>query len=132
MKPCITIYRHLRLRFLSCSSVSLEVLVASVLFGIALLLNNPIQIVINLLYFIIVLEVTRMIVEYIRSPKHRVKIRYLVDAAIIATLREIIILIVDSHHILDHIANLILYSSGVVFLMLVRYLSMKVSPDEME
>ena len=123
------VYRHLRQRFLSCNSVSLPVIVASILFGVAFFLENPVMIVINLLYFIIILEVTRMIDEYIRSPDHRVKIRYLVDAAIIAALREIIIIIVDSHHLLENIKSLEIYGCITLALMLLRYISMKISPD---
>lgn len=128
MKKSI-IYRHLRRRLLSCNSVSLPVIVASILFGIAFLLENPVAIVINLLYFIIILEVTRMVDEYIRSPDHRVKIRYLVDAAIIASLREIIIIVVDSHHLLNNTRSLEVYGCITLSLMVLRYISMKISPD---
>ena len=125
MKKSI-VYRHLRTRFLSCNSVSLPVIAATILFGIAFLLENPVVIVINLLYFIIILEVTRMIDEYIRSSDHKVEIRYLVDAAIIASLREIIIIIVDSHHLLNNIQPLFIYGCITLSLMLLRYISMRI------
>jgi uncharacterized membrane protein (DUF373 family) len=70
-----------------------------------------------------------MIDEYIRSPDHRVKIRYLVDAAIIASLREIIIIVVDSHHLLNNIRSIEIYGYITLSLMVFRYISMKISPD---
>jgi uncharacterized membrane protein (DUF373 family) len=92
---------------------------------------NPIAIVINLLYFIIILEVTRMVVEYIRSPEHRVKIRYLVDASVVAILREIII-VVDSHHMTEYLMNLIIYVVLLFVILIARYTVMKITPDGME
>ena len=64
MKACKVIYRHMTQKLFSCTSVYLEVIVATILFTLALYVNDPIKVVINLLYFIIILEITRMIVEY--------------------------------------------------------------------
>jgi uncharacterized membrane protein (DUF373 family) len=112
-------------------SVSIEVFIASVLFAISMLVNSTI-IIINLLYFIIILEVTRMVVEYIKYPSHRVYIRYLVDAAIIASLREVIIIIVDSHNIEKNVNIIEIYFIITAVLMILRFVSMKLSPDEIE
>lgn len=132
MKTIYIIYRDLRKRFNNCSSVSLEVVVAIILFSVGSLVFSPIQIIIQMLYFIIVLEITRMVIEYIKSKEHRVKIRYLIDAAIIAGIREIIIIIVDSHKILQHTQELVIYGTMTFVLLVLRIMAIFGSPDEIK
>ena len=132
MRNCKAVYRHLTQKLFSCTSVYLEVIVASILFALAMYVKDPISVVINLLYFIIILEVTRMVIEYIRSPEHRVKIRYLVDASIVAVLREIIIIVVDSHNMYEHLFQLALYIPLLFITLSARYIVMKITPDGME
>lgn len=131
MNQCKLIYRHMRKSLFNCNSVSLEVTIAAILFGIALIFSH-IAVVINLLYFIIILEITRMIVEYIKSPTHRVKIRYLVDAAIVAVVRELIIIIVDSHKLVEHLLALKIYFGILFGLLIARIIVLKISPDGFE
>jgi uncharacterized membrane protein (DUF373 family) len=115
----------------SCKSVGLELLVAICLFICALFLD-PILVITKALYFLIILEITRMVVEYIKSNTHRVKIRYLVDASVIAVLREVIILVVDSHHLEEHFNILSIYGFLLTFLIGLRYAVMKLSPSDYE
>lgn len=125
------IYRHLRMSILSCRSVGLELVVALDLFIMAFF-YDPIMVITKMLYFLIVLEITRMVVEYIKSKTHRVKIRYLVDASIIAVLREVIIFIVDAHSLEEHFNILTIYGFILTFLMAFRFVAMKISPSEYE
>lgn len=129
---CKLIYRYIKKRLFSCDNVSLQVTAAMLFFAIGIFFTNPVTVVINLLYFVIILEVTRMIVEYIQSRNHRVKIRYLVDASFVAIFREIIIIIVDSHHLSEHWKILAVYISLSFVVLFIRYLVMKISPDEYE
>jgi uncharacterized membrane protein (DUF373 family) len=124
-------YRHMRKNLFNSKSVSMEVTLALILFSIALMYSH-ISVVINLLYFIIILEITRMIVEYIKSPTHRVKIRYLVDAAIVGDIRELIIIIVDSHKLAEHLFALETYFAILFALLIVRVIVLKISPDGFE
>lgn len=73
-----------------------------------------------------------MVVEYIKSADHRVKIRYLVDASIIAVLREVIIFIVDAHALEEHFNILTIYAMILTFLVGLRYAVMKLSPSDYE
>jgi uncharacterized membrane protein (DUF373 family) len=132
MKVLYTIYRDLRKRFNNCTSVSVEVFVAILLFGVGSLFFSLVQIIIQLLYFIIVLEITRMVIEYIKSKEHRVKIRYLIDAAIIAGIREIIIIVVDSHKIQEHVNQLVIYGLITFVLLIMRVIAIFGSPDEVK
>ena len=70
----------------------LEVLVATVLFLYALITDNIVEIIISLLYFIILLEIVRAVIGFIREQ--RIKIRFLIDAFIILALREFIVNVV--------------------------------------
>ena len=69
----LTIYRHLRRHLVHYNSVTIGLFIASILFMLAIYINNPILVITNTLYFVIILEVTRMFVEYAKSPDHRVK-----------------------------------------------------------
>lgn len=125
------IYRHLRMSIFSCKSVGLELVIAISLF-LSAFYFDPIQVILKMLYFLIVLEITRMVVEYIKSADHRVKIRYLVDASIIAVLREVIIFIVDAHALEEHFNILTIYAMILTFLVGLRYAVMKLSPSDYE
>jgi uncharacterized membrane protein (DUF373 family) len=121
-----------RIKLFYTNTVSIEVSIAIILFLISLTLFTPIEIIIKLLYFIVILEITRMVVEYIRSDNHRVKIRYLVDAVIIAIIREILIIIVDSHNLSNNFSNLITYILLEFTFIILRIIVMKATPDDLE
>lgn len=129
---CSTLYKYIRRRLVSCNSVSLEVTLALIIFIFALFVSNPIAVIIDILYFIIILEVIRTVVEYVRSAEHRVKIRYLVDATIVATLREIIIITVDHEKLVEHIYQLSVFGISFFVMLFARYLVMKYSPDSLD
>lgn len=121
-----------RIKMFYTNTVSIEVSIAIILFLISLTVFTPIDIIIKLLYFIVILEITRMVVEYIRSDNHRVKIRYLVDAVIIAIIREVLIIIVDSHHLLINKNNLFVYIILLFIFIILRIIVMKSTPDDLE
>ena len=108
-----------------------ELTITSVLFLIALALDMLMDFIIYMLYFIIFLEIVRAVVNYVREQ--RVTMTLLVDAFIILALREFIVNVVkinkeqlNSFDALFSSAvnfNLLILSGVIVFLLLVRYLS---------
>ena len=114
----------------------IEIILASVLFLIAMMLNMMLEFVIYMLYFIIYLEIVRAVINYIREQ--RVIISFLVDAFIILALRELIVNLVkintekiDSVEALLSSSlnyNIMIISGVILFLFLVRYLSIKTAP----
>lgn len=113
----------------------IELSIATVLFGLAIYLNMLMEFIIYMLYFIIFLEIVRAVINYIREQ--RVVLTILVDAFIILTLREFIVNVVKvNKEKLDSIEavfasainyNLLILSGVILFLLVVRYFSIKTS-----
>ena len=113
----------------------IEISIASVLFVIALSMNMLMDFIIYMLYFIIFLEIVRAVVNYIREE--RVVLSLLVDAFIILALREFIVNVVkvnkedlptfEALFSSSVNLNLMVLSGVIVFLLLVRFLSVKTS-----
>ncbi|WP_419764389.1 MAG: hypothetical protein ACNI28_11535 [Arcobacter sp.] len=113
----------------------IEIVVAAALFFTALIADMLIEFIIYMLYFIIFLEITRAVINYIREQ--RVVLSILVDAFIILALRELIVNVVKiNNENLDSIEalfasslnwNVLIISGVILFLLLVRYLSVKTS-----
>ena len=109
----------------------IELTITAVLFLIALALDKIMDFIIYMLYFIIFLEIVRAVVNYVREQ--RVTMSLLVDAFIILALREFIVNVVkinkEELNSLDALFssavnfNLLILSGVIVFLLLVRYLS---------
>ena len=109
----------------------IELLVAAILFLIALALDKLMDFIIYMLYFIIFLEIVRAVVNYVREQ--RVALSLLVDAFIILALREFIVNVVkinkEELHSFEALFssavnyNLMILSGVIIFLLIVRYLS---------
>ena len=109
----------------------LELSVAAILFLIALALDKLMDFIIYMLYFIIFLEIVRAVANYIREQ--RVTLSLLVDAFIILALREFIVNVVkvNKEELTTFEAvfssavnyNLLILSGVIIFLLVVRYLS---------
>ena len=109
----------------------IELLVAAILFLIALALDKLMDFIIYMLYFIIFLEIVRAVANYIREQ--RVTLSLLVDAFIILALREFIVNVVKVNKeelttieaiFLSAVNyNLLILSGVILFLLVVRYLS---------
>ena len=109
----------------------IELAIAGVLFLIALALDMLMDFIIYMLYFIIFLEIVRAVINYIREQ--RVTLSILVDAFIILALREFIVNVVKVNK--EELAtfeaifssavnyNLLILSGVIIFLLIVRYLS---------
>jgi len=109
----------------------IELSIAAILFLIALALDMLMDFIIYMLYFIIFLEIVRAVVNYIREQ--RVTMSLLVDAFIILALREFIVNVVkvNKEELTTFEAvfssavnyNLLILSGVILFLLVVRYLS---------
>lgn len=123
-----------RLNFLK-DRFYIEFTITAVLFLIALAMDKLMEAIIYMLYFIIFLEIVRTVVNYVREQ--RVIISSLVDAFIVLALRELIVNLVKINNetitslqdlyanSLNH--NILVISGVILFLLLVRYLSVKTS-----
>ena len=116
----------------------LELILAIGLFIVAIFTHSMVSIIINLLYFIIMLEIVRAVIGFLREQ--RVRIWILIDAFIVLTLRELIVNVVKvnketfnslddllTHSTIFHIA---IFAIVIIFLFFLRWLSMFTSPDK--
>lgn len=120
------------------SKFYIEIIVATILFIFAIATSSMIAIVIYLLYFMIMLEIVRAVIGFIREQ--RVQIRILIDAFIILTLREFIVNVVKiNKETIDSFDSLLanstnfhilIFSGVLVFLFILRWLAIFTSPDK--
>jgi len=115
----------------------IELIVATVLFIIAIGTDSMIIIIIYLLYFIIMLEIVRAVMSFLREKQ--VNIRILIDAFIILTLRELIVNVVKINEVdIDSFNTLLtnsinfhilIFCGVLLFLFLLRWLSIFTAPN---
>jgi len=91
-------------------------------------INSFPTLAVALLEFIIILELVRMIVEFVFSDDNRIKLRFMIDSTIIFFIRDIMLIVNDKFDFLK-IASIL----GIIaVLFLFRGLTMKYSPSNME
>ena len=127
-----------RLKEFFYSKFYIELILAFTLFVVAIVTNSMITIIIYMLYFIIMLELVRAIMSFIREK--RVKIGILIDAFIILALREFILSVVKINKedidsvdaLLSNSTNfhIMIFSGVLVFLFIIRWAAMFTSPDK--
>ena len=127
-----------RLKEFFYSKFYIELILAFTLFIVAIVTNSMVTIIIYMLYFIIMLELVRAIMSFIREK--RVKIGILIDAFIILALREFIVNVVKINK--EEIASLdallssstnfhiMIFSGVLIFLFMIRWAAMLTSPDK--
>jgi len=116
----------------------IELILATVLFAVAIGTDSMIVIIIYLLYFIIMLEIVRAVMSFLREK--RIQIRILIDAFIILTLRELIVNVVKINEVeIDGIESLLsntinyhilIFCGVLLFLFILRWLAFITSPDK--
>jgi uncharacterized membrane protein (DUF373 family) len=116
----------------------IELIVATVLFIVAVATDSVVTIIIYLLYFIIMLEIVRAVMSFLREQ--RVQIRILIDAFIILTLREFIVNVVkinneEINSLSELFANstnfhILVFSGVLIFLFILRWFAVVGSPDK--
>jgi len=120
------------------SKFYIELILAFTLFVVAIVTNSMVTIIIYMLYFIIMLELVRAIMSFIREK--RVKIGILIDAFIILALREFIVNVVKINKediisldaLLSNSTNfhIMIFSGVLIFLFIIRWAAMLTSPDK--
>lgn len=120
------------------SKFYIELIVATVLFIVAVVTDSVVLVIIYLLYFIIMLEIVRAVMSFLREK--RVKIRILIDAFIILTLREFIVNVIKINKeditsfemLLSNSTNfhILIFSGVLLFLFVLRWLAVFTSPDK--
>jgi len=81
-----------------------------------------------LLEFIIILELVRMLIEFLFSEENRIRMRFMIDSTIIFFIRDIMLIVNDKFDFIK-IASIL----GIIaVLFLFRGLSMKYSPSNIE
>jgi uncharacterized membrane protein (DUF373 family) len=116
----------------------LEIVIAVILFIYAMFSENLVSVIISLLYFIILLEIVRAVVGFIREE--RIKIGILIDAFIILALREFIVNVVkinnESINGIDSLFSnsinfhILVFSGVLLFLFFLRWLAYLTSPNK--
>lgn len=102
----------------------IEIVISAVIFLVVLLTHYDFyKVIILLLEFIVIVEVVKMISEFISNKK--LQLRYVIDVFIIFLTREVIIL--SSHRIKDYTDIVFLLFVISVFFMF-RLLTLKYSP----
>ena len=120
------------------SKFYIELILAVTLFIVAIATNSMVTIIIYMLYFIILLELIRAVMSFIREK--RVKIGILIDAFIILALREFIVNVVKINKetissldaLLSNSTNfhIMIFSGVLIFLFIIRWAAMLTSPDK--
>ncbi len=86
------------------------------------------HLVVALLEFIIILELVRMLIEFLFSDENRLKMRLMLDSTIIFFIRDIMLIANDKFDMVKITSIL-----GIIaILFILRVLSMKYSPAKME
>ena len=116
----------------------LEISIAILLFILAVAFFSIVEIIIYLLYFVILLEIVRAVIGFLREQ--RVRIWILVDASIVLTLRELIVNVVKVNkenltNITDIFSNhttinIFIFGVVLLFLFVLRFLAMHTAPDK--
>ena len=116
----------------------IEVITASVLFLVAIATNSMLMIIINLLYFIIMLEIVRALIGFLREQK--IKMYLLIDAFIILTLREFIVNVVkinkEELNSIDALItnstnyHIMIFAGVLVFLFILRWAAIYTAPKK--
>ena len=88
-------------------------------------INTVNKLVIALLEFIIVLEIVRMIFEFIMDDEHRIKLRLMIDSTIVFFIRDIM-LIANEKFDSDKIFALM---AVVAILFFFRFVAMRYTPS---
>ena len=101
----------------------IDITVALVIFITLIIIKGNFTVaIIMLLELIVIIEVVQMIFQFFK--KHRIKIRYMVDAAIIYAIRELMICMTHDH--IDVTKTTVVIST-LFALFFMRYLSIKIT-----
>lgn len=92
------------------------------------LINSFSTLAVSLLEFIIILELVRMLVEFLFSDDNRIKLRLMIDSTIVFFIRDIMLIVNDKFDMIKISSILVI----ITVLFILRILTMKYSPVNME
>jgi uncharacterized membrane protein (DUF373 family) len=79
------------------------------------------------LYFMIFIELTRALFDFILGDEHKFKVRYIYDLSIIFLIREILVAVTSNHHhIQDELVYLGVSTTLLIVLFILRIVDAKV------
>ncbi len=91
-------------------------------------INTFSKLAVALLEFIIILELVRMLVEFLFSDENRIKLRLMIDSTIVFFIRDILLIVNDKFDF-QKIAAIL----GIILVLFIfRYITMKFSPEKVE
>ncbi len=91
-------------------------------------INSFSTLAVALLEFIIILELVRMLIEFLFSTENRIRLRFMIDSTIVFFIRDIMLIVNDKFDIQKVYSIL-----GIIaILFLLRVLTMKYSPSKLE
>ncbi len=86
------------------------------------------KLAVALLEFIIILELVRMLVEFLFSDENRIKLRLMIDSTIVFFIRDILLIVTDKFDFAK-IASIL----GIITVLFIfRYITMRFSPEKIE
>lgn len=91
-------------------------------------INTFSELVVALLEFIIILELVRMLIEFLFSDDNRIKLRLMIDSSIVFFMRDTLLLVNDKFDIIKILSILLI----IFILFIFRIIAMKYSPSYME
>lgn len=86
------------------------------------------KLAVAILEFIIILELVRMLIDFLFSNDNRIQLRLMIDSTIVFFIRDIMLIVNDKFDILKILSILCVIAVLFIF----RVLSMKYSPSYME
>ena len=91
-------------------------------------INTFAKLAVALLEFIIILELVRMLMEFLFGDENRIKLRLMIDSTIVFFIRDIMLIVNDKFDLMKIISIL-----GIIAVLFVfRIVTMKFSPTSME
>ena len=86
------------------------------------------KLVVALLEFIIILELVRMLIEFLFSDENNIKLRFMIDSTIVFFIRDILLIVSDKFDYIKIFSIL-----GIILILFVfRIITMRYNPSSME
>jgi uncharacterized membrane protein (DUF373 family) len=102
-----------------------EILIATILFTFTIFstketihISFP-SIIGFILYFMIFVELTRALIDFIFESEHKFKVRYIYDMGIIFIIREILVTITSKHNSIESEINFLSFSLIILFVLFI-------------
>ncbi|QSZ41531.1 hypothetical protein GJV85_05230 [Sulfurimonas aquatica] len=92
------------------------------------LINSFTKLAVALLEFIIILELVRMLIDFLFSDENRINLRLMIDSTIVFFIRDVLLIVTEKFDSIKIFSML-----GIILLLFIfRIIAMKYSPSHME